>query len=368
MTRSWPPGRHSSRQRPEALSWVALRQVAPAAPQPRPPRRLWQPIAALTALLVAILVAVLASPLGSAVRRSVAEPPAPRTPAPSPTTPTSNAVPPGAAQPASGAGAGPASGPIAPGSFAPGACVAYPPTGPDRHRTVFLDPGHGGPDPGAVGITQDGHAVDEASITLATARATLPVLLAGGYRVVLSRTTNSPVAVPGPGDLTSGVYTAAGALRDWTARAACADRAQADALIGIHFNAGSTPSDAGLLAVYDNVRPFSSRSLRLATLLHDDLLGSLNAKGWGIPDDGVVDDASAGAPGLDQADRTYGRLVLLGPASPGYLATPSQMPGAIVEPLFVTDPFEASIANGDAGRQTIAAGIAQAVTTFLPGT
>jgi N-acetylmuramoyl-L-alanine amidase len=60
--------------------------------------------------------------------------------------------------------------------------------------------------------------------------------------------------------------------------------------------------------------------------------------------------------------------VLLGPAAEGYLATPSEMPGAVVEPLFITDPFEASIAAGAPGQQAIAAGIVRAVDTFLQPT
>jgi N-acetylmuramoyl-L-alanine amidase len=40
-----------------------------------------------------------------------------------------------------------------PTGFSPGACVAFAPTMGDRHTTVFLDAGHGGLDPGAVGTT-----------------------------------------------------------------------------------------------------------------------------------------------------------------------------------------------------------------------
>jgi N-acetylmuramoyl-L-alanine amidase len=44
------------------------------------------------------------------------------------------------------------------------------------------------------------------------------------------------------------------------------------------------------------------------------------------------------------------------------------MPGSVVEPLFISNPFEASIAAGPAGQHAIATGIAQAVDTFLgPG-
>ena len=43
---------------------------------------------------------------------------------------------------------------IDPAYFSPGACVAFPPTAGNRHLTVFLDAGHGGPDPGAGGHHQ----------------------------------------------------------------------------------------------------------------------------------------------------------------------------------------------------------------------
>ena len=45
------------------------------------------------------------------------------------------------------------------------------------------------------------------------------------------------------------------------------------------------------------------------------------------------------------------------------------MPGAVVEPLYLTDPYEGSIADSPAGQQVIAQGIADAVDQYLhPGT
>jgi N-acetylmuramoyl-L-alanine amidase len=41
------------------------------------------------------------------------------------------------------------------------------------------------------------------------------------------------------------------------------------------------------------------------------------------------------------------------------------MPGALIEPLYLTDPFEASIAASARGQQVIAAGIAAAAGQYL---
>jgi N-acetylmuramoyl-L-alanine amidase len=49
----------------------------------------------------------------------------------------------------------------------------------------------------------------------------------------------------------------------------------------------------------------------------------------------------------------------------GYFSTPSEMPGAVIEPLYVTDPFEGSIADSTVGQQAIAHGIASGVKQFL---
>jgi N-acetylmuramoyl-L-alanine amidase len=41
------------------------------------------------------------------------------------------------------------------------------------------------------------------------------------------------------------------------------------------------------------------------------------------------------------------------------------MPGALIEPLYVTDPFEASIAASSQGQHVIAGGIAKAVSQYF---
>lgn len=43
------------------------------------------------------------------------------------------------------------------------------------------------------------------------------------------------------------------------------------------------------------------------------------------------------------------------------------MPGALIEPLFLTDPFEASIAASTLGQQVIAAGLAAGIEQYFAG-
>ena len=148
----------------------------------------------------------------------------------------------------------------------------------------------------------------------------------------------------------------------------------AAALVGIYFDAGASPDNAGSLAAYDTARPFAAFNLRLAELTENDVLTAMNAQGWQIPDAGVVPDSQVGSVSGDPADGglaaesvAYGHLLLLGPAEAGYFSTPTTMPGTVVEPLFITDPFEATVADSTAGQQAMASGIAQAVEQFLSG-
>jgi N-acetylmuramoyl-L-alanine amidase len=254
---------------------------------------------------------------------------------------------------------------VDPARFTPGACMSFPPTAGNRHETVFLDAGHGGLDPGGVGTTESGAPVEESTVNLAIELDTMAILRGQGYRVVVSRTANTTVTRLTPGDVDGGLFTAQGSFNDVAARDVCANLAKANVLVGIYMNSGE-PWNAGSVTGYDADRPFSADNLRLATLLQDDVLGAMNAQGWDIPDGGVQNDSGLGS-ALTAAAVAYGHLLLLGPAEKGYFVTPSQMPGALIEPLFVTDPFEASIAASTHGQHVIATAIARAIGQYLSG-
>lgn len=254
---------------------------------------------------------------------------------------------------------------IDPSYFEPGSCEEFGPTRGDRHVTVFLDAGHGGLDPGGVGATESGATVYEADETLPVELDAMAILRAAGFTVVVSRTRDSTVVRPHPGDLSGGLFTVQGEHRDVAARDVCADMAGARILIGIYFDAGGSSSNAGSVTGYDADRPFSTENLRLANLVQNDVLNELNARGWSIPNDGVVTDSVLGGPAISSAAAQYDHLLLLGPASPGYSSTPSTMPGALIEPLFITDPFEGSLAASTLGHEVIARGLADAVEQYF---
>jgi N-acetylmuramoyl-L-alanine amidase len=259
-----------------------------------------------------------------------------------------------------------------PSAFAPGACEAFAPTSGDRDRTVFLDAGHGGIDPGGTGTTEAGRSIDESNVNLAVELQVMSLLRADGFKVAVSRTENSTVMKLGHDDTSDGELSLQGAHADVAARDICANRAHADLLVGIYMDSGASAANAGSVTVYDADRSFSQANLRFARLLQKDVLSTVNTHGWKVPDDGVQADSTFGSyvgssssGGLAAAAAAYNHLLLLGPADPGFFSTPSKMPGAVIEPLYLSDPFEASIAASQRGRQAIARGIASAVEQYF---
>jgi len=238
---------------------------------------------------------------------------------------------------------------------------------PTIHVTgiVYIDPGHGGLDTGTVGYTGDGREVMEKTVTLAIALRTAALLRAAGATVVLSRSTDT---LPGltSADLTPDgqALTPPGVLEDLQRRIDRANTSGAALLLSIHLNSFSDPSIGGVETYYDAARPFSAQNLRLANLVQQDVVAALHDAGYTTPDRGIIDDADLQTESLGALPATYNHLALLGPAVPGQLQ-PSEIPGVLSEPLFLSDPAEAAAALDPAMQNLIAAGYARAIEQYL---
>jgi N-acetylmuramoyl-L-alanine amidase len=242
-----------------------------------------------------------------------------------------------------------------------GACMSLAPMHTGSRQTVFIDPGHGGLDPGVVGGTS-AHQVLEKDVTLAVASRLSDLLRSAGFRVVMARTQDTTVIKLSSSDSVYGSLTASAEHRDLAARAACANAAGAAALISIHFDAFADPSVGGTETFYDSARTFAASNRQLATDVQSALVAAL-----GTSDRGVWTDDQLAAPTLTSSGSSYNHLIELGPLSAGWVDEPSQMAGALVEPLFLTNPTEAKVAADPSGQQVIAAALEAGLVKFLSG-
>ena len=113
--------------------------------------------------------------------------------------------------------------------------VNYRTTGGIGGKTIVLDPGHGGSDPGAIGPT----GLQEKQVTLPIAEYLKSILEAKGAKVILTRTTD--VDVYGPH---------ASGVAELQARVNVANGNRADAFISIHINSFSNPNVGGIATYY----------------------------------------------------------------------------------------------------------------------
>jgi N-acetylmuramoyl-L-alanine amidase len=184
-----------------------------------------------------------------------------------------------------------------------------------RDVVIAIDPGHGGPDPGAVG-----NGLKEKDITLRMAQRVAGLLSAKGARPLLTRNADYEV----------GLYE----------RTDMANRAGAEIFVSIHINANINPAVQGT-ATYilspagggDPSRREESR--KLASYIQARLVQRL-----GLENDGVLE------------------------ANFAVLRT-SAMPAVLVEVAYITNPREASLLAQDWFVEEAAQGIVQGIVDYL---
>ena len=234
--------------------------------------------------------------------------------------------------------------------------------GNDRRTTVFIDAGHGGSDPGWGSSYASTDAPEEKALTLDLAKRTAAYLEADGFRVVLSRTTDTDVNDPEADRNGDGCIEP---IDEVQARMDLANAAGAAVLLSIHFNGLPNTPLSGAGAYYNAVREFAADNKRLAELVHAAQLETLAGFGHKARDWGALRDDSFDSPSQSKCPAgNYPYYTMIGPAAPGR-PRPTQMPGVIVEPLFLTHPTEAALAARSDVRDALARGYARAIREFL---
>jgi N-acetylmuramoyl-L-alanine amidase/peptidoglycan/xylan/chitin deacetylase (PgdA/CDA1 family) len=224
------------------------------------------------------------------------------------------------------------------------------PTATPRPRTIFVDAGHGGKDPGAVHYGPDGQPdLVEKELDFDVANRLGALLRAQGYAVVYARQTDAP--------LTGNASTGDRESRrvEIQARVDLANKAQADLFVSVHFNGHGNKDVSGTEVYYCQDRPFSAKSKALAQLTLDAMVRELAAIGYKTNNRGIHDDYSVQYAGY--------HFFALGPTAAQF----SQMPGILGEGLFVSNDAEAALLIKDGTRQAMARAYASAIQTYFTG-
>lgn len=223
----------------------------------------------------------------------------------------------------------------------------------DGRNIVCLDPGHGGVDQGNVRIENGKITLQEKDFTLQHALLLAQGLRAKGYEVVLTRETDTEVNpsnedVNGDGIVADDGIAHSDQLDDLQARVNICNLAAADLLISMHYNGAENKFLQGYEVWYNDKRPFSGRSLQFATLMHEALAENYAKAGYAANDRGI---------GIEDHAVT-------GPERPGKLV-PSNMPGAVVEGLFLSNDEDAAFIESDKAENTLVTAYEEAIDQYF---
>jgi N-acetylmuramoyl-L-alanine amidase len=224
----------------------------------------------------------------------------------------------------------------------------------DDRWIVCIDPGHGGEDLGHVRTEGGQIIIQEKDLTLAHALMLGDRLTARGIEVVYTRASDieinmhnldingdGTVAPPGDGPRSD-------EADDLQARVTICNKAGADLLVSIHYNGAENRSLEGYEVWYNDQRPFSGRSLRLAQLVHDQLGQRLADAGYDAVDRGVQNKD----------------LAVLAPERPGKL-DPSRMPGVLIEGLFLSNTADAAFMVTDVAADALVTAYEVAILQYF---
>lgn len=247
---------------------------------------------------------------------------------------------------------------------------------PGDGTLVVIDPGHGG---GEVGAAANGIVEKDSNLELG--RRVERLLTQAGYRVLLTR-HDAGRAVDG----VDGVGQPQGfsaQRRDLQARIDLANAAGAAVFVSLHSNGLNDPSANGIETYYNAARPFSAQNRLLAQAIQGNVVAEMARAGYRVRDRGTLDDVCLrafqgvcfplfvlGPPRVtarDEVLRRGGDPATLGfaPGQDAIASRATQMPGALVEILFVSNPDDARLLATDGAREALARGVVLGISRFL---
>ena len=224
----------------------------------------------------------------------------------------------------------------------------------DGRNIVCLDPGHGGEDLGNV-LVEDGRIVlQEKDFVLEHSLSLADRLREDGFEVVLTRETDTEVNpsnedVNGDGEVAAeGGPARTDQLDDLQARVNICNLAAADLLVSVHYNGAENVFLSGYEVWFNDDRQFSGRAQAFATFMHEALAAAYSEAGYAAVDRGI---------GIEDH-------VVTGPERPGELI-PSEMPGAVIEGLFLSNEEDAAFIQSDVAEETLVGAYEEAITRYF---
>ncbi|MEH7730038.1 cell wall-binding repeat-containing protein [Bacillus safensis] len=176
-------------------------------------------------------------------------------------------------------------------------------------ETIFIDPGHGAQDAGAIG-----NGLLEKNINLEVALKLRSRLHQAGALTVMSRTSDT--------------------FDSLQTRVSKGAQASADIFISIHANANDNSGANGTETYYDTTYA-AAHSVKLAQQVQPRMVSALGTKDRGVKTAGF------------------------------YVIKYSRMPSILLETGFVTSPIDASILKSTAAKDRLASGIATGVSNYF---
>lgn len=194
-----------------------------------------------------------------------------------------------------------------------------PPTNLLSGMTIVVDPGHGGPDTGAIGPTGTYEKTDNLAMGLDLAT----LLRSAGAHVILTRSTDITPA--------TGTYSE---LSDLQARTKIANDMKADLFICIHSDSFSNPAAGGTTTYYSSDSPVSARSKALAASIQSELVKAINLNDRGVKDANF------------------------------YVIKNTKMPAVLIEVGFISNPTEENLLKSPDFQNKAALGVFQGILKF----